>query len=61
MATSENELQIMADHLNLIARMYKMKISNSKIKSMAMCGNHIQRVKLSSTIIPLNRYQSSNT
>jgi hypothetical protein len=46
MATSEDELQTMAYHLNLIARKYKMKISNSKTKSMAMCGNHIQRVKI---------------
>jgi len=46
MATSEDELQIMAYHLNLIARKYKMTISCTKIKSMAMCGNHIQRVKI---------------
>src|SRR5215469_12498488 len=41
MATSEDELQIMAYHLNLIARKYKMTISSTKTKSMAMCGNHI--------------------
>jgi hypothetical protein len=41
MATSEDELQTMAYPLNLIARKQKMKISNSKTKPMAMCGNHI--------------------
>src|SRR5215469_49838 len=46
MATSEDELQIMAYRLNLIARKYKMNISSTKTKSMAMCGNHIQRVKI---------------
>ena len=46
MATSEDELQTMAYHLNLIARKYKMTISSTKTKSMAMCGNHIQRVKI---------------
>jgi hypothetical protein len=45
-ATSENELQKMIYHLNLIARKYKMAISSTKTKSMAMCGNHIQRVKI---------------
>ena len=35
----------MAHHLNLIARKYKMTISGTKSKSMAMWGNHIQRVK----------------
>ena len=46
MATSEDELQTMAYHLNLIARKYKMTISSTKTKSMAICGNYIQRVKL---------------
>ena len=46
MATSEDDLQTMAHHLNLIARKYKMTISNTKTKSMAMLGNHIQRVKV---------------
>jgi len=46
MATSEDELQTMAYHLNLMARKYKMTISITKTKSMAMCGNHIQRVKI---------------
>jgi len=46
MATSEDELQTMAYHLNIIARKYKMTISSTKTKSMAMCGNHIQRVKI---------------
>ena len=35
----------MAYHLNLIARKYKMTISSTKTKSMAMWGNHTQRVK----------------
>jgi hypothetical protein len=46
MATSEDDLQIMAHHLNLIARKYKMTISSTKTKSVAMWGNHIQRVKI---------------
>jgi hypothetical protein len=46
MATSEDELQTMAHRLNLIPRKYKMNIPNSKTKSMAMCGNHIQGVKI---------------
>jgi len=46
MATSEDKLQIMAYHLNLIAREYGMTISSIKTKSMAMCGNYIQRVKI---------------
>ena len=46
MATSEDELQTMEYHLNLIARKYKMTISSTKTKSMAMCGNHIQREKI---------------
>ena len=36
----------MAYHLNLIARKYKITISSTKTKSMAMWGNHIQRVKI---------------
>ena len=46
MATSEDELQTMAHHLNLITRKYKMTISSTKTKSMAMWGNHIQRLKI---------------
>ena len=46
MATSEDDLQTMAHHLNLIARKYKMTIYSTKTKSMAMWGNHIQRVKI---------------
>jgi len=46
MATSEDELQTMAYHLNLIARKYKLTISNTKTKSMAMWGNHKHRVKM---------------
>jgi hypothetical protein len=45
MATSEDELQTMAYRPNLTARKYKTNISSSKTKSVAMCGNHIQRVK----------------
>ena len=45
MAMSENELQTMAYHLNIIARKYKMTIFSTKTKSMAMWGNHMQRVK----------------
>jgi hypothetical protein len=45
LATSEDELQKMAYHLNFIARKY-MTISSTKTKSMAMWGNQIQRVKL---------------
>jgi len=36
----------MAYHLNLIARKYKITISSTKAKSMAMWRNHIQRVKI---------------
>jgi len=35
----------MAYHLNLIARKYKITTSSTKTKSMAMWGNHIQRLK----------------
>jgi len=46
MAKPEDELQTMAHHLNLIARKYKMTISSTKTKPMAMWRNHIQRVKI---------------
>jgi len=46
MTTSEDELQKMSYHLNLTARKYKMTISSTKTKSMAMCGYIIQRVKI---------------
>ena len=46
MAISEDDVQTMAYHLNLIARKYKMTISSIKTKSMAMWGNNIQRVKI---------------
>jgi len=36
MATSEDDIQTMAHHLNLIARKYKKTISSTKTKSMAM-------------------------
>ena len=36
----------MAYHLNIIARKYRNTISSTKTKSMAMWGNHIQRVKI---------------
>jgi hypothetical protein len=43
MATSESQLQIMAYNTNLTARKYKMNISSTKTKSMAVYGNHIPR------------------
>ena len=46
MATSEDDLQTMAYRLNLTARKYKMTISSTKTKAMAMWGNHIQWVKI---------------
>ena len=45
MATLD-DLQTMAHHLNIITRKYKITISSTKTKSMAMWGNHIQRVKI---------------
>jgi hypothetical protein len=47
MAISEDELQTTAYHLNIIGRKCKVNISSTHTKSMAMCGNHIQRVKMS--------------
>jgi len=44
-ATAEDELQTMAYDLNIIARKYKMIISSTKTKSIALWGNHTQRVK----------------
>ena len=46
MATSEDELQTVAYRLNIIARKYRMTISSTKTKSMAVWGNDIQRVKI---------------
>jgi len=46
MATSEDDLQTMAYHLNLTARKFKMTISSTKTKAMAKWGNHIQWVKI---------------
>ena len=46
MATSEDDLQTMAHHLNIIARKYKMTIPSTRTISMAMWGNQIQRVKI---------------
>ena len=46
MATSKDDLQTMTYHLNLIARKYKITISSTNTKSMAMWGNHIKRVKI---------------
>jgi hypothetical protein len=43
MATSEDPLQTMAKDLNLISRKYKMNISSTKTKSMAIYGNHRPR------------------
>jgi len=42
----QDDLQTIAHHLNLIARKYKITLSNTKTKSMAMWGNHIQRVNI---------------
>ena len=42
MATSEDDLQTVAHHLNLIARKYKMTISSAKTKSM-QCGGTAYR------------------
>jgi len=36
----------MVNHLKLIVSKYKITISSTKTKPMAMWGNHIQRVKL---------------
>jgi len=41
-ATSEDDLQTMAYHLNHTARKYKMTISSTKTKSMPMWGNHTE-------------------
>lgn len=46
MASSEDELQTTTYHPNLIARKWKINISSTKTKSKAVCGNHIQRVKV---------------
>jgi hypothetical protein len=46
MATSEDDLQTMTNHLNFIARKYQMTISSTKTKSTAMWKKHIQRVKI---------------
>jgi hypothetical protein len=45
-AVSEDDLQTMVYHLNLIGRKYKMTIFSTETKSMAMWWNHIQRVNL---------------
>jgi len=39
MATTEDDLQTMAYHMKLTARKYKMVISSTKTKEMAMRGN----------------------
>jgi len=47
MAISEDDLQTMAYHLNLIARQYKITISSTKTNSVAMWGindNIIEKV-----------------
>ena len=46
MATSEDDLQTIAYHLNLITRKYKMTISSTKTKAMTIWGNQIQWVKI---------------
>ena len=55
-ATSEDELQIIGYHLNLISRKYKMTISSTKTKSMAVCGEpHTEGENCEKTSILLNR------
>jgi len=71
MAISEDDLQTMTHHLNLIARKYKMTISSTKTKSMAMWRNHIQRVNIvisvlqasacNTDITPTQPHRNSNT
>jgi len=39
MVTSEDDLQTMAHHVNLIARKYKMTVSSTKTNSLEMLGN----------------------
>jgi hypothetical protein len=58
MATSADELQTVAYRLNRIARKYKMTISSKKAKSISMCGNRIERVKIviNSNIIEMASY-----
>ena len=46
LVTSVDELQTMAHHLNLRARKYKMTISSTIPKPMAMWGNHLQREQI---------------
>ena len=46
MATSEDDLQTMANLLKVRARKYKMTIISTKTKSIALWGNHRQRVKI---------------
>jgi post-segregation antitoxin (ccd killing protein) len=51
MAASEGPSQTVAKDLNLIARKYKINISSTKTKSMAIRGNHRPRA---------NNFQSDN-
>jgi hypothetical protein len=46
MATSEDDSQTMAHHLNVIARKYKMTISSTKTKSMAFSFLYCARIKI---------------
>jgi hypothetical protein len=44
--TSEDKLQTAAYQLNITAKKKNLKISISKTKSMRICGNEIQRLKI---------------
>jgi hypothetical protein len=60
MAESEDELQTKAYHLNLIARKYKMNIASTSTKSMAVCGNYIQRVNIVINDKPIEQVSDFN-
>jgi hypothetical protein len=55
MATSEDELHTVGYHLNLTARIYEMNISITNTKTMAMCGNHIQRMNIVTNNRPIEQ------
>jgi hypothetical protein len=42
----KGKLQMTAHRLNTIAKKYNLKISTSKTKSIGMCGNEIQSLKM---------------
>jgi len=53
-ATSRDKLQTIANRLKLVSRKYKMAISSTKTKSVAMWGKHIQRLKI---VIKINIFE----